>query len=725
GPGDHTITGGGGSDSFFFSGSQLGSDLINEGRTNNTLNFYGFGAPVNLDLSAANTRVSPAGTDVFDQGPGNLTVSDPLAFTTVVGSPYGGTLRGNDAPNETLIGGGGLDSLVAGNGNDYLQGYFTQVVYLDFPAAGQTPAGDHVYTAAEQQAVLAGLQRIYGAFNYYFTLDPADAQTKAAVTGGTFATEVFDAPVVGGAADELDPKNLDVGGRALINITPFLGDAGAGLVPATSPNIINLTTTVAAHELGHLSGLTHLDAVGPIGAGLYSGMDPKAFFPVYTGPQDATETPFDVMASPASVGSTLLDAAGQTYLGERDAIKLAFNDTGTVLQQADLLTQGITVLDQAVTARVVGDLPALAVPNTLPAGVPGAGTPFDVTAVAVDGALQSPAAQDFYAIHGHAGEVLTLQVLSNYETKNPDPVLNPELAVFDAAGNTLAYNGNTTAQSPPFLTGAYNLHDSESPDPLLLDVTLPADGTYYVGVDSFGQGSAGSYQLFLYSFGTAAGSSGDTLVGGNGQDTFVGSSGNDLFTFQPNATGSATITGGSGSDVVDLSFDPAVQVSGTGSFTITPPLAIPTTASLTAPGITYGQHGLVTVTVGGGLYTPTGSVSLSVDGGPAVAEPLAGGLAAFDLGALGAGDHDLSVNYAAQGNFLATGAAGTLHVTPATLLVTPADASKVYGQANPSFAYAVTGFVNGEGPSVLSGSPSLTTPATAASPVGAYAITAA
>jgi hypothetical protein len=718
GGGSPTITGGGGSDAFYFSGGQLGSDVLNESSTGNTLNFYGFGAPASVNLSGGKTVVS--------QGPGaSLTVSNPSAFTTVVGSPYGGTVQGNNAANETLIGGGGLDSVVAGSGNDYLQGYFTQVVYLSFPAAGQTPPGDHVYTQAEEQAVLAGLQQIYGAFNYTFTLDPAAAQQAAQVTGGPYATLVFDAPVVGGAAGELDPKNLDLGGVARVNIIPFLGDPSAGLVPATGPNIIGLTTTVAAHELGHLSGLTHLDALGPIGTGIYSGMDPTKFFPAYTGPENAVSTPYDVMASPDSVGSTLLDAAGQTFLGERDDIQLAFNDTGTVLQQQNLTTQSATVLGKPATAFVVGDLPALAVPNTLPAGVPGAGTAFNVTAVAVNGALRTATTEDFYAVHGHAGEVMTFQVLSNYDTLNPQPVLNPELALFDASGNTVAYGGNTNTLPTPFLSGAYSLHGFESPDPTLLDVTLPADGTYYVGVDSLLGGSAGNYQLFLYSFGTAATAGGDTLVGGNGNDTMVGSSGNDLFTFQPNATGSATVLGGSGSDVADLSYDPAERLTVTGNVTIKQPLAIPTTSSLGAPAVTYGQHGLVTVTVNGGLYTPTGSVSLSVDGGAAVSGTLAGGTALFDVGVLGAGDHSLSVSYAAQANFVASSTTGTLHVAPATLLVTAGNATKVYGSANPTFADAITGFVNEDTSSVVTGAASLTTTATASSGVGNYTITAA
>jgi uncharacterized membrane protein len=68
---------------------------------------------------------------------------------------------------------------------------------------------------------------------------------------------------------------------------------------------------------------------------------------------------------------------------------------------------------------------------------------------------------------------------------------------------------------------------------------------------------------------------------------------------------------------------------------------------------------------------------------------------------------------------------GTLTVTPALLTVTADDKSKVYGAANPTFSDNITGFVNGDGPGVISGSADLTTSATASSGVGTYTITAA
>jgi hypothetical protein len=61
-------------------------------------------------------------------------------------------------------------------------------------------------------------------------------------------------------------------------------------------------------------------------------------------------------------------------------------------------------------------------------------------------------------------------------------------------------------------------------------------------------------------------------------------------------------------------------------------------------------------------------------------------------------------------------------VTPAPLLVTFDNTSKTYGQINPPQSAKLAGFVLGQDPSVLGGSLAYTTSATAASPVGSYAV---
>ena len=78
------------------------------------------------------------------------------------------------------------------------------------------------------------------------------------------------------------------------------------------------------------------------------------------------------------------------------------------------------------------------------------------------------------------------------------------------------------------------------------------------------------------------------------------------------------------------------------------------------------------------------------------------------------------------GNYTISYLNGSLTVNKATLTITADNQWKTYGSANPAFTFTPTGFVNGDtSASALSGSPSLTTTATAASPVGPYTITAA
>ncbi len=958
GAGNDSITGGGGADSFYFSGGQLGSDTINETSTGNTLNFYGFGGPINLNLNQT-------GTQILDQSAASkltLTLPNPAAFNSVVGTPYADAIVGNTGSGAaTIIGGGGKDSLVAGNGTDLVQGYITQVVYLDFPSPTQTLPGDHTYTPLEEAAIQQGLVSDFSAFNYFFTQVQTTAEQAAQTTGGQYATIEFDAPVVGGAANQLDPDNLSIGGVAQVNVTPFLGNESDGLVPPTSANIIGMTTTIAAHELGHLSGLQHQDALGPIGAGIFSGIDPTSFYPAYSayatttsvsssaasgggvtftaavaaddsnsgtptgfvnfydtttntdlmietvarvsltsnvatiatptatsyavgelvtvsglssahsffdgtyqitavgsnsfsyalvhadvatiadsGTTDilgvplvggsasyaaqvaagdvvnavfvsyagfagssssqtisptgtattltssvsadglsvvlaatvtrasgatiagtvdfldtttntdltpggialvngvatgsalsatalagqnimavysgtanlagssatqtvganAIETPFDVMASPDSVGSTLLDAAGAngpTYLGERDDVALAFNDTGAVQQKQNLPTETVAVSGVLpLTAQVLGEgadfafnkeyvlgasgnVPSLAVPNTLPAGVPGAGTTFAVTATAVNATL-APGGADFYAFNGTASEVMTFQVISNTNTQNAQPII-PELLVVGPGGQVVGYN----------------VHEFESPDSTLLDVTLPANGQYYVGVDSLLNLSpnGGNYELFMYSFATSVSGAtpsagGDSLVGGTGNDTLMGSSGNDLFTVDSLSPKITTIIGGSGQ----------YTIINNGNYAIYNPTQSSTALILSASTLSVRQGQLmaltasITATSGG---VPTGSVTFfdkttqTVLG--TVPLSVVGGVdeAVLPVTLLQVGSHTITSTYSSDGVFGFSYSQLTENVTILAPVVSVTDNGGPYNH----MAYAATATVNG------------------------------
>jgi trimeric autotransporter adhesin len=75
------------------------------------------------------------------------------------------------------------------------------------------------------------------------------------------------------------------------------------------------------------------------------------------------------------------------------------------------------------------------------------------------------------------------------------------------------------------------------------------------------------------------------------------------------------------------------------------------------------------------------------------------------------------------GNYTISYVNGSLQVTPVALTVTANNATKLQGNANPPFSSSFVGFVGGETSAVLTGLLDHSTPATAASPVGSYAIT--
>jgi hypothetical protein len=100
------------------------------------------------------------------------------------------------------------------------------------------------------------------------------------------------------------------------------------------------------------------------------------------------------------------------------------------------------------------------------------------------------------------------------------------------------------------------------------------------------------------------------------------------------------------------------------------PTATPLTLTMTtlsAPAISYGTNGSITVTVHSNGGTPTGNVSLSVDNSTPLTQALTGGQTVFTIPGLHAGDHSLSASYAGEGNYWVSSATDKLTVNPATL----------------------------------------------------------
>src|SRR5439155_1099187 len=123
------------------------------------------------------------------------------------------------------------------------------------------------------------------------------------------------------------------------------------------------------------------------------------------------------------------------------------------------------------------------------------GATFAVTALDVVGHIGTdPGTQrsenDYYSFLGHQGDLVNIEVNSGVLSRIAQPI-DSMLEVYDAAGNLIAFNDD----------------EFESRDSRVFDFRLPADGLYYVVVDTYAPDAAhdaatGDYELFLTTFAT-------------------------------------------------------------------------------------------------------------------------------------------------------------------------------------------------------------------------------
>ena len=234
-------------------------------------------------------------------------------------------------------------------------------------------------------------------------------------------------------------------------------------------------------------------------------------------------------------------------------------------------------------------------------------------------------------------------------------------------------------------------------NPASTDTNCPADAT--AGVTLAPSSSCWSYVSAQIQLTTPAGTQ-ETVILTNLAPTTTTITAN---TITYNANGSVTVAvtspAGTPTGTVSLTVDSgtatSMELDGSGSavFSITSPSAgghmlsasyaaqngfstsgttgnlqvntAPTTASVGAAPVTYNANGSVTMTVSSTAGIPTGNATLSVDSGSPITQALDGtGTATFTIPSPGAGNHTLSASYAAQGNFSAISANGTLQVSP-------------------------------------------------------------
>jgi len=130
---------------------------------------------------------------------------------------------------------------------------------------------------------------------------------------------------------------FDLGGTSVININPFLGNPAAAWCRDFA-HIVGLTTTIAAHELGHLYGSPAQDAFARIGTGIFSGVNPGGFSTRSNKRRRGRHRNVSLTSWRHRLRGTTAARRGPDRLisAKRDDVKLAFNGHGITLQAAIL-----------------------------------------------------------------------------------------------------------------------------------------------------------------------------------------------------------------------------------------------------------------------------------------------------------------------------------------------------------------------------------------------------
>jgi len=297
-----------------------------------------------------------------------------------------------------------------------------------------------------------------------------------------------------------------------------------------------------------------------------------------------------------------------------------------------------------------------------------------------------------------------------YHMSNGNANNNAVLSVQNGSGTQVAFYGSSHPRScvafTPSADGTYTIICSRNGTattaeaftlavfPLITPVTIPVSGKYsasFTFSPSSYQGNGNSAQGFgaFSNIGTPNG--GNTVGWGNHEQvwysvsltagltyTFTETMSGDpddnavlsiqnssgQVAFNPGTTPSSTLTYTptvSGTYLIIWSRNGTGNLTSAATVSISVP-ATPTTTTIVAPSILYPNNGSVTVTVSDASAIPTGSVTLSVDGGAGITQALVGGSTVFTLPGLFIGTHTLSAGYAAQPGFSASSGTGSLTV---------------------------------------------------------------
>jgi hypothetical protein len=158
---------------------------------------------------------------------------------------------------------------------------------------------------------------------------------------------------------------------------------------------------------------------------------------------------------------------------------------------------------------------------------------------------------------------------------------------------------------------------------------------------------------------------------------------------------------------------------------VTVPAGSSTTLISSASTVAAGGTVNLTATVASSLGAPSsGTVKFYQDGTLVNSATISNGVATYTTAALSAGSHALQADFVGTSVLLPSNSATvTVTATSLNILTVSSQAvSRSYGASNPTFVPTYTGWINGDGPAVLTGSPGLSSTAGYLSMPGQYAI---
>lgn len=167
----------------------------------------------------------------------------------------------------------------------------------------------------------------------------------------------------------------------------------------------------------------------------------------------------------------------------------------------------------------------------------------------------------------------------------------------------------------------------------------------------------------------------------------------------------------------------SIPLTGIAKFLIPTSIALTSTPSSPVYGTTYTATAVLS---GGGTgsLAPTGSVTFSINGVPAQTTPLpSNNTVSITLTGSAAGTQVISASYSGDSYNSSSAATDSVVVQAVPLTVSATNASMTAGATAPSFSYTISGFVNGDTNTVVTGTPVETSTVTPDTPAGTYPIT--